>query len=570
MLKTLTVNNFALIEHAGVEFAPGLNILTGETGAGKSILIDALNTVLGSRATVDSIRGGSGFFRVEAVFDVETNPAARQLLDDQGIPLEDGSTLIVSRNLSRSGKTTITVNGCHVTVGSLRQLGAVLVDMHGQHENQALLKPDAYLRMIDAFDPAIKPRLENYRGIYGEWTALNTEIARLETSSRERAQRLDMLQWQTGEIAAANLVPGEEETLDKEIRVLANAEKIATAVARSHSLLSGGDRGGSVISGLAEIKKDLELAARFEPALENSLKAAAEALYQLEEVAADLRDYGEKTEFHPDRLAELQERLDTLHKLKRKYGASVDEVLAYYDQACAELAGITNYDQRLAGLAGRRAELEAKLAAAAGELDKLRRTAAADLARQVAGHLADLGMPKARLVVEVQTTERYNAAGSNEAAFLFSANPGEPPRPLQKVASGGELSRIALAIKTVAASRDEAGTMVFDEIDAGIGGQTALMVAEKIAMAAADKQVLCITHLPQIAAMADRHLSVEKKSAGERTTTIVRILDGDSRLEEVTRMVSGDNITRLALDNAREMIAAAQSKKEKWKNRAQA
>ena len=309
---------------------------------------------------------------------------------------------------------------------------------------------------------------------------------------------------------------------------------------------------------------------RFDPSLESGLSVITDALYQMEEIASELRDYGENMDYNPARLGKLQDRMDVIHKLKKKYGATVAEVLAYYHQASEELTTISNYEERMGELTHRRDQLESDLATVANKLDALRRKAATQFANQVRGHLVDLGMPKAQLIVNVTQHSRYSNTGNNEIAILFSANPGEEPRPLHKVASGGELSRIALAVKTVSASRDSIGTMVFDEVDTGISGQAAQMVGEKIALVGAERQVLCITHLPQIAAMADRHLRVEKRVEGERTNTLIQPLDKNEQHREVTRMISGDHITQLALDNAAEMIASAQLRKEKWKNKAQA
>jgi DNA repair protein RecN (Recombination protein N) len=568
MLKTLTVNNFALIEHAGVDFAGGLNILTGETGAGKSILVDALSTVLGSRASSEAIRSGSDHFRVEAVFSVADNPKLAALLEDQGIPLEDDS-LIINRQLSRQGKSVILVNGCHVTQGMLRQFGEELVDMHGQHEHQALLRSDTHLSLVDAHLPAIREKLETYRRLYASWSDLGGSLARSETDSRQRAQRLDMLGWQTREIEAAGLKDGEEEELEQDIRVLGNAEKIMNAASRAYALLSEGGKGQTgALAALSDSRRELETAARFDASLEPKLAAVTEAIYQLEDTAAELRDYCESLEFNPGRLAKLQDRMDTIHKLKKKYGATVAEVLAYYQQAVAELAEINNHEERVAELTQKRAAVEKELAAAAEELDGLRQQAAADLAAKVCGHLANLAMPKARLHIEVRRLPRFTANGINEVIVLFSANPGEEAKPVAKVASGGELSRLALAIKTATAGRASVGTMIFDEIDAGIGGQTAQMVAEKVAMVARDKQVLCITHLAQIAAMADHHMVVKKQVAGERTTTVIKSLDGDEQLAEITRMIAGDNAGKAARDNAAEMLIAATQHKEKWKKQA--
>lgn len=562
MLKTLTVSNFALIEHAAIDFAGGLNILTGETGAGKSILVDALNTILGSRVSADFIRSGCDFFRVEAVFEVDACSPLSGLLADQGIALEDDGTLIVSRQFSRQGKGLILANGCHIPVGILRQIGADLVDMHGQHENQALLKPETHLAMLDVFEPAIKASLEEYRRFYYEWCGATTALDKITSDSRERQQRLDMLSWQTGEIAAAALKPGEDEALEQEAVVLANAEKIVAGASRVYGLLSEGGKGSEgILSALAEAKKELETVSRYDASVQGQLSAVTDCLYQLQETASELRDYSENIEFNPQRLAGLQERLDLIHKLKKKYGSTIPEILGYYQQAMTELAEITNHEERLQELTAKITGLEKKLATSAGQLDELRRQAADSLAGQICGHLVNLGMPKARLVVEVRQLRRYTPTGTNEVNILFSANPGEEPKPLQKIASGGELSRIALAIKTVSASRDAVGTMVFDEVDTGVGGQTGQMVAEKIALVARNKQVLCVTHLPQIAAMADVHILVEKQIEGERTRTAVKILGMEDHKLEVTRMISGDSITPAALSNAAEMIAAASVKK---------
>ncbi len=564
MLKTLTVSNFALIEHTAIDFAGGLNVLTGETGAGKSILVDALNAVLGSRVSVESIRGGADSFRVEAVFEIAGDSPLVGLLADQGIDLEGGDTLIIGRHLSLQGKGLILANGCHIPLSILRQIGAELVDMHGQHENQSLLKPGTHLALLDAFEPRIKAALEEYRRLHTAWCEAAAAVEAITSDSRAREQRLDMLAWQTGEIAAAALRCGEDDSLEHEVLVLANSEKIMNGVSRSYALLSeGGKSVVDVLSALAEVKKELETVARFDASVQLQVGAVSDCLYQLQETASELRDYCENLEFNPKRLAGLQERLDVIHKLKKKYGPTIAEILDYYRQAMVELAAITDHEERLAELTAKTAQLKQELAVSAAALDVLRRAAAQSLAEQICAHLGHLGMPKARLSVDVKSLDRFTATGTNEVGILFSANPGEEPKPLQKIISGGELSRIALAIKTVSASRDSVATMVFDEVDAGVGGQTAQMVAEKIALVSRDKQVLCVTHLPQIAAMADVHISVEKKIEDERTRTAVKILDRDDHQLEVTRMISGDNVTPAALRNAAEMIATARTKKKK-------
>ena len=571
MLKSLAVTNFALIEQAMVEFDEGLNILTGETGAGKSILIDALSVILGNRASVDSIRTGCDFFRVEAVFDISQLLSIHKIIEEQGIIVDDEGTVIISRRFSRNGKNTILINGCHVTVSILRQIGDNLVDMHGQHENQALLRPEAYLPMLDALNGSTRVTLEQYRKIYDQWLDLIKELSVLERSSRERAQRLDMLNWQTQEIAVAELKINEDEEVQQQILVLANAEKIANAVNRSYILLDQGSDGlNGVLSTLSEVKRELEVAVRYDQRIEEQLVGVSNALYQLEESCMDLRVYGDDIEFNPLQLATLQERMDIIYKLKKKYGATIGEILTYYNQAALELADINNYDQKFAKLSKQQSELEAKLTKMANELDDLRRQSSGELAKQVCGHLADLGMSNAVFIIEVLPTSQFTPNGRNEVLFLFSANPGEQPKLLHKIASGGELSRIALAIKTVCADRDAARIMVFDEIDAGIGGQAGHMVAGKVAKVACARQVLCITHLPQIACMADRHIYIKKQVDSERTTTIIKVLSKDEQLIELTRMISGNDITKIAVDNATQMYQSAHLKKEKWKNQTQA
>ncbi len=566
MLKSLTVTNFALIEQAMVEFDEGLNILTGETGAGKSILIDALSVILGNRASVDSIRTGCDFFRVEAVFDLASLIPIHTMLAEQGIIMDEEATLIISRRFSRLGKNTIMMNGCHITVSTLRQIGEKLVDMHGQHENQALLRPEAYLAMLDALDDRTRFILEKYRKVYNGWIDISKELSVLEKNSRERAQRIDMLTWQTKEIAGAELKPGEDEELEQQILVLANSEKIAKAVNRAYLLLEQDNDGVSgVLSILAEVKRELEIAVRYDPRVEGQLVGVTNALDQLEESCMDLRVYGDEIEFNPQYLNQLQQRVDVIYKLKKKYGTTISEIIAYYDQAILELDDINNYDQKFAKLNKQQQELEAKLATMADELDAVRKESSHELAKQVCEHLADLGMTNATFIIEVLPTSQFTPNGRNEVSFLFSANPGEEPKLLHKIASGGELSRIALAIKTVCAARDAVGIMVFDEIDAGIGGQAGHMVAEKVLRVACARQVLCITHLPQIACMADRHIYIKKQVDGERTNTVIHVLSKPEQLIELTRMISGDDITKIAVDNATQMFESANSKKEKWR-----
>lgn len=571
MLKSLSVANFALIENADVEFATGLNVLTGETGAGKSILIDALNTVLGGRASTDYIRVGCDYFRVEALFDISYCEPVKQLVDQYGIAAEEDGTLIISRRFSVNGKNAILINGSHITLSVLKLFGQRLVDMHGQHDNQALLHPETHLGLLDSFDEAINAEVQQYREIYRRWQQLSEQINNFEELARERVQRLDMLTWQTNEIAAAALRPEEDNELDNQIRVLGNIEKIANSVNKAHLFLNEGSQGNEGVLGpLAEARRELDIAARYDSRLDPQLCSITDLLYQLKELSTDLSVYMDAIDFNPKQLAQLQERMDIIYKLKKKYGSTIEEILTYYQSSLEEITSMNASDEQIARMCDEHKRLEKDLLFIADEIDEQRRRVAESVGKSVCFHLQKLGMPNCKFKMDVIHTEKLNSTGRNEVSILFSANAGEPPKPLHKVVSGGELSRIALALKTVCAHRDKIGSVVFDEIDAGIGGQTALMVGERIAMVACHKQVLCITHSPQIACMADNHIHIEKQVTSDRTKTIITVLSQDDREMELARMIAGNDLTETVVENAIQMINTATIKKEIWKKEAQA
>ena len=570
MLKSLTVWNFALLEHVQVEFQSGLNILTGETGAGKSILIDSLGAVLGARMSADMVRSGCDWLRVEAVFSLEDESLGlHELLTQQAIDDSD-KELIITRQLTRAGRSTALVNGCHVTLAILRQIGAYLVDIHGQNENLALLKEENQFHLLDGYDPDVAEALAAYECAYREWREKKKAYEEKQQASREYAQRLDMLHWQDKEISEANLKAGEDEALEAEIRKLSHAEKIVGSIEESYELLEGGGGSGlGVLPALSQVKKDLEDISRFDDALANAQKMVEEAYISLQEASYELRDYGESVEFSPARLDQLQSRMDVIYRLCKKYGATLSDVLAHQEKVERELSEIENYDEDIAALEKEIAALEKELGKKAATLTELRRAAAKDLSSAIEEQLFALGMPKAQLAIRVEPAADYGPRGSDEVAMFFSANPGEAEKPLQRVASGGELSRIALAIKTVASSRDSSvPSMVFDEIDTGIGGRTAQMVAERIALVAQYKQVLCITHLPQIACMADAHLYISKRTEEGTTATQIRPLSERERISEIARMASGADMTTASLDNAREMVSHAKMKKDAFRREA--
>lgn len=566
MLKTLTVWNFALLEHVQVEFGSGLNILTGETGAGKSILIDSLGAILGHRISADSIRTGCDWLRVEAVFSLDDESLGlHELLNQQAIDDSEG-LLIITRQVTRGGRSMVLVNGCHVTLAVLKQIGSFLVDIHGQNENLSLLKEESQFQLLNSYDPDLLEAIAAYRLVYDKWREKQKDYTEKEQASREYAQRLDMLRWQDKEISEAKLQEHEDEALESEIRKLSHAEKIAGFVEDSYNLLDNGNKGGvGVLVALSQVKKNLEDMTTYDDSLANALKIVEEAYISLQEAAYEVRDYGESMEFSPEKLDKLQQRMDVIYRLRKKYGATIADVLAHQQKVQQELAAIENYDDDMAAMAKEIEALKGRLKIKAAELTRLRKRAALELSRSICEQLQALGMPKAVFRIDVTPADKYLPTGNDNVAMFFSANPGEQEKLLQKVASGGELSRIALAIKTVAASRDSSvPSMVFDEIDTGIGGRTAQMVAERIALVAAYKQVLCITHLPQIACMADIHLYIAKESAGENTITKIRPLTERERISEIARMASGADITTASLDNAKEMVSHARIKKQNF------
>ena len=558
MLQLLKVFNFALIEQAEIEFDNGFNVLTGETGAGKSMVVDALNVVLGGRSSVEMLRSGCEQFRIDAVFALQAHEPLRALLEEQAIPQEEDGLLFLSRSVSRQGKNTVLVNGTPAPLSLLRTIGSMLLDMHGQHENQALLRPESYLGLLDGSDSAIAPLLADYQLAFADWRKTRDKIAELNRDDRERAQRIDMLQWQVGEIEAARLKLPEETELPQQISLLAHAEKISATVGAAWAGLSDGDgRSKGAIAILQECRRQLEVAARFDATLGQYAEQIAQIVVLLDDMAPELRDYLDQVEYDPVKLSRLQERMDLIYRLKQKYGGSLVEVLAYAQAARDEMDELVCHDDVLREMQKKLQQQESELKIKAMALGSQRAVSAAAMGRLVEAHLQELGMPGGKFVVQLTNGESFTANGCDSIQFAFSANPGEELRPLAKVASGGELSRVALAIKTVCSRNDGAQVMVFDEIDAGVGGHTARKVAENIARVAWKKQVLCITHLPQIASMADRHIHIEKKPVAERTQTFVRVLPETQRLQELARMIGGDPITAAGLDNAAEMVRTA-------------
>lgn len=559
MLKTLSIWNFALIEHIQIEFNSGLNILTGETGAGKSILLGALGLVTGHRSNTDVIRSNADFVRVEAVFSVTNELLVKDFLWENNILTED-NTLIITRQISTSGRNIIQINNCHTTLAVLRRLGEMLVDIHGQHASQTLLKPVKQLNLIDEYDDtAINEQKKIYTQVYNRWIELKEKLAKSRINTQEIAQRLDMLNWQINEIQSAKLNIDEDIQLEEQIKILANAEKISLLSQNAYNLLY---EGGNILGSLAQLRKDVETLAHYDEDMKKVYRSVEDAYFQLQDSAEQIRGFGENIDYNPQKLDSMQSRLEEINKLRRKYGSSIKEILAYCEKVKSELTYIENYDANLAQMEYDLNNITQELKQKAATLHKLRQQNASRLADDIIAELKSLSMPYADLQIKLWLSDNFTPNGADNAEFLFSANLGEEKKLLQKIVSGGELSRIALAVKTIMAQKDDVELMVFDEVDSGVGGKTAQMMAEKIARISRYRQVICITHLPQIASMADAHFYIHKETRDNKTFTDITEIDYSARLAEIARMASGTELTQASMENAEEMLATARRKKE--------
>lgn len=564
MLQSLYLENIALIEKLGIELFPGFNVLTGETGAGKSIIIDAVNFVLGERTSRDLIRNGAARAKVEAVFNLNEGDAAFAALDALGIEY-DGNELILSRELSAAGRNACRVNGTLVPVASLKSVSDTLVDIHGQHEHQALLDAENHISYLDAYCHAESlPIIEKIDAIVSRRNELMLKRNSGFSSEREREREMDMLRYQIEEIASANLEAGEEERLNAEKTVLLNAERIRTALETAHMALSGAEEGSAMsaidtarrsMRGIAALNKDYE-------ALGDKIE---ELYYAAEDISFVLRDTSENVESDMQRLEEIEQRLKLISDLKRKYGRTVEDVIDFGKDAETKLNELENAEALAAELDAKLDKLKAEYNVAADELSKVRRAAGDRLKRDVLNELKDLGMAKAMFDVALSDASggEPRKGGRETAEFMLSANPGEPLKPLEKVASGGELSRIMLCFKSIFADNDRVPTLIFDEIDTGISGRTAAVVGEKMLGIAKKHQVICVTHLAQIAALAEAHLMVRKYDDGKNTFVETRQLNEEEKVQRIAQMMDGESDSPSALTHARELIARADKIKEK-------
>lgn len=550
MLRELQIKNLAIIENLHVEFHGGMNILSGETGAGKSIIIDAVNLILGGRGSAELIRAGAEEASVEALFDLSGNQALLDEIARRGFDC-DGE-LLVRRVVSRSGKNRVFIGGGLSTTSLLADLSRLLINIYGQHESQTLLKTDRHLHLLDGFAGAL-PLRGSFAARYDEYTRTRAEIEALEKGEREAARRLDILTFQCEEIQAARLSEGEEEELARERDLLAHGEKLLALTSRAYDLLYGGD--APVLGSLRRALAGVAEAGAIDATLSGAVEGMEGAYAQLEDVSLTLRDYAARVETDPARLEALDDRIDLLNRLKRKYGESVSEIIRYHREIEGELAKLSGRDEAKAELEAKLARLKEELVAQGVLLTRARMKGAAELKEGMERELAELAMSHALFETSFERFDEPRGGGFERAEFLFSPNPGEPPKPLAKIASGGELSRLMLALKQLHPESD-VPTLIFDEVDSGIGGATSALVGKKLRKVAKGQQVLAITHLPQVAAFADRHLRVEKTVDEGRTRTVVTLLEGEARVAEVARML-GSRVTEKTLEHARELIQEA-------------
>lgn len=560
MLQELSIQNFAIIPKLNISFQPGMTVLTGETGAGKSIIIDAVGLLTGGRGSQDFIREGADKAVLQGLIDVEPGQPITQLLDELGIPLEDNQ-LLIHRELHKSGRNVIRVNGSLVNATTLKEIGQHLVDIHGQNEHQELMQVERHLSLLDEYGKkTIGPVLEKYRAAYDTYRSLESAFHKRQADEQAWAQRLDMLSFQSKELADASLVEGEEEMLEAEYQELTNFQDVLAALSKAHEALDGDwdNNGLETISTAMSAMEDIE---ELSPRYATLTEAVRGAYYELQEAASEILSVRDGLEFDEERLREVDDRLNLIRSLERKYGATITDVLAHQAKVDAELAEMGGGEQSAAELAEQVEVAEQKARTLAVKLHELRLKAAKQLATKIHEQLSDLYMEKAVFSAHITELKELNATGLDAVEFYIQTNPGEGAKPLVKIASGGELSRMMLAMKTIFSREQGITSIIFDEVDTGVSGRVAQAIAEKIAVIGRYSQVLTITHLPQVAAVADNHYFIEKQVVGDRTETSIHTLSEDERVNEVARMLSGDELTDAAKENARDLIQRAVAKR---------
>ena len=549
MLSSLQIENVAVIQKAEVHFEPGLNVLTGETGAGKSILIDSINAILGNRTSKDLVRTGAAKAVIRAAFE-QVPPAVLDKLEQSGY--ERSEALLLSREITAEGKSSCRINGMPATAAILRELCGGLININGQHDSVGLLNPAHHLGILDDYAQN-RTVFQEYYTLYRELVRVKRELDALITDEAEKQRKIDLLQYQVQEIEDAGLTAGEEQTLENRRKVLSNASAIRDRLAQSYALLSGSDDAAGAVDLLGEASNAVDAAAQLDPALTAAAGQLLDLYYNAKDVAADLIGRLDAYDTNDAELDEVEQRLDLLYRLKRKYGSTVEDVIAFGQNAREELDSIQHSQQRHDALQAEKLRLYAKAREKAEVLTQTRLKAFEELNTRISGTLDFLNMPGVRMTLR-HTRGPLASHGQDSVEFYISTNPGEAPKPLAKIASGGELSRITLAIKNAMADKDAVPTVIYDEIDSGVSGKAAGRIGEVLRQSAQGHQILCITHTAQIAALADCHLLIQKNVSNERTYTEIHPLDENGRVEALARLISGDHVTELSRANAREML----------------
>jgi DNA repair protein RecN (Recombination protein N) len=561
LLSELSIKNFAIIENLSISFDRGLTVLTGETGAGKSIIIDAIHLLVGGRGSAEFVRHGENKAEIEGLFQLDSldHPCYAKAYEF-GIDIEEGM-IVLRRDISKNGKSICRVNGKLVTISTLREIGSTLVDIHGQHEHQELLDDTSHLGLLDQFGLGeIAPTLEEYQDIFYRYEDTLHKLNSLSKNEQQTAHRLDLIQFQLEEIQKANLKLHEDEDLFEEKRKLTNFEKIFEAVQSSYAALNGEHKG---LDWIGMVMGHLEDAASLDPAYKGIFESVSNSYYQLEDAARSLRNDLDSLEFDPQRLNEIEERLNEINQLKRKYGKTIEEIVEYAARIEEEIEIIQNKESHISNLEMELSSIKKDLLLEAKQLSELRKKSASKLTALIHKELQELYMSKTVFEIRFESDDQHFAKnGIDHAEFFITTNPGEPLKPLSKVASGGELSRIMLALKSIFSKHQGVTSIIFDEVDTGVSGRVAQAIAEKIYKVAFSSQVLCITHLPQVAAMADTHLFISKVIHGGRTKTSVTPLCKQDKIKEIGRMISGVEITDLTKKHAEELLyLAAENKK---------
>ncbi len=557
MLKELYIKNVAVIDEAVIEFENGFNVLTGETGAGKSILIDSINMVIGSRSSKEIVRTGTDKAVVNATFEVNSEKV-ESLLSEYGIETDDGN-IMLSRQISAEGKSVCRCNGMMLPLNCIREIGEQLVDIHGQHDNQKIMNKNSHIDFLDGYGKNVE-LLSVYKSDYAEYKEILHQLEELNTDKEERERRLDLISYQINEIEAARLKTAEDTELEERRAFLSNAEKIISGVETAYETLYGGEYQASAFDLVMKAEKELSGVKEYDSSISSYAERLNSAMAEIEDITSELKSFLNKADYSADELDEIENRLNVINNLKRKYGNTIEAINEYLEKIKEEYDKFSYSEESIKELCDKKIACEKKLEESADKLSKSRKKSAKELEVKISSELSDLDMPNVRFVVKIDEGE-YTANGKDKVEFLISANAGEEPKPMSKIASGGELSRIMLAIKSVMTDSEYSETMIFDEIDTGVSGRAAQKIAEKIAGFSGNCQVFAVTHLSQIAAMADTHFLIKKDSDGEKTYTKVKRLEKEDRIAELGRIIGGVSVTETTLRSAQEMLEMADNMK---------